>query len=230
MEKTFRVLSLDGGGALGLYPATILKLIEEEILDNTPIIKYFNLIAGTSTGGLIALSLASGHSLNEIIEFYKEKSKVIFPRTIITPLRFLNGTLIRSIYSNKPLKRVLEEHFGEDKIKNLLIPVCITAVDTINCSPIVYKTQNAPNLSRDLNELLVDIALSTSSAPIYFPTYKFGQYHSVVDGGIWQNNPSLVGLIEANTNFLTEDSGYEKVSLFSIGNLFQIKILVIVRH
>jgi patatin-like phospholipase/acyl hydrolase len=218
MSKTFRVLSIDGGGALGIYPATILKLIETEILCNAPIINSFNLITGTSTGGLIALSLASEHSVEEIIEFYREKSKIIFPNDYLNFFRIINSLFIRSMYRQKPLKNILEEHFGKKTMADLKTPVCITAVDTVQCHPIVYKTKNAPHLKRDENELLVDIALATSSAPIFFPTYKFSHYRSVVDGGIWQNNPSMVGLIEANTNFLSEGSDFESVSILSIGN------------
>ena len=100
MSKEFMILSLDGGGALGLYQATILRYIESEILKGSALNQKFNLITGTSTGGLIALSLASGHSTEELIQFYKSKSKEIFPKRFFYPLRFLNMIFLKSKYSN----------------------------------------------------------------------------------------------------------------------------------
>lgn len=218
MKDVFKVLAIDGGGALGVYPATILHEIEKHILKGKIVREEFDLIVGTSTGGLIALSLSSGDSPEDIVGFYEENCKIIFPNNFLKLFRFFNGILGRSIYSNKQLKTVLEKNFGNKVVKDLETPVCIVAVDTINCKPIVFKTQNAANLTRDLEYKLVDIALATSSAPIFFPTYQFEDFLSLIDGGIWQNNPSLIGLIEANTCFLKNNPDLTKVEVLSIGN------------
>lgn len=222
MPEDVMILSLDGGGVFGLYQAVILKQIEREIFgEDGDIAKHFQLITGTSTGGLIALSLASGHSVDEIINFYETYSSRIFPHNVLQPLRILSAFLFRSLYNNKNLKQVLSQYFGNQKIGDLSIPVCIPAINTVTCTPIVFKTANSEKLTRDFDNLLVDVAMATSAAPIYFQTYRFGPYQSLVDGGLWQNNPSLIGLIEANNFFLANGCGcstYKKVSILSIGN------------
>ena len=209
--KNFNILSIDGGGILGLYSASMLEQIQKEFFNGQPLSEKFNLMAGTSTGGIIALALAIGSDASRIVEFYKNFGEKIFPKKH----RF--GCL-KEKYSNIPLKKALENFFGDKTISNCKSKVCIPAIDAVNCQPIIFKTNNNGKLNRDENTKLVDIALATSAAPTYFPMYAFDNFLGLVDGGLWQNNPALFAVIEAVNYFVGEDKEFDCINILSIGN------------
>ncbi len=212
-NKTFHILSIDGGGILGLYSASILSQIEKEFFNGEALCEHFNLITGTSTGGIIALALATGCKANEIEDFYKKYAKKIFPSIGRKRKGFFTNK-----YSNKQLKYCLFEFFGSKKIKDCKTHVCIPSINVSTCQPLVFKTNNNGEQNRDEECKLVDIALSTSAAPTFLPLYSFNNYQGLVDGGLWQNNPSLIGLIEAISCSVGEDKEFSKISILSIGN------------
>ncbi|MBD5441260.1 MAG: patatin-like phospholipase family protein [Treponema sp.] len=209
--KNFNILSIDGGGILGLYSASMLEQIQKEFCNGRPLSEKFNLMAGTSTGGIIALALALGSDASRIVEFYKNFGEKIFPKKH----RF--GCL-KEKYSNIPLKKALENFFGDKTISNCKSKVCIPAIDAVNCQPIIFKTNNNGKLNRDENTKLVDIALATSAAPTYFPMYAFDNFLGLVDGGLWQNNPALFAVIEAVNYFVGEGKEFDCINILSIGN------------
>ena len=209
--KSFNILSIDGGGILGLYSASMLEQIQKEFCNGQPLSEKFNLMAGTSTGGIIALALAISSDASRIVEFYKNFGEKIFPKKH----RF--GCL-KEKYSNIPLKKALENFFGDKTISNCKSKVCIPAIDAVNCQPIIFKTNNNGKLNRDENTKLVDIALATSAAPTYFPMYAFDNFLGLVDGGLWQNNPALFAVIEAVNYFVGEDKEFDCINILSIGN------------
>lgn len=209
--KDFNILSIDGGGILGLYSASMLEQIQKEFCNGKPLSEKFNLMAGTSTGGIIALALAIGSDASKIVEFYKNFGEKIFPKKH----RF--GCL-KEKYSNIPLKKALENFFGDKTISNCKSKVCIPAIDAVNCQPVIFKTNNNGKLNRDENTKLVDIALATSAAPTYFPMYAFDNFLGLVDGGLWQNNPALFAVIEAVNYFVGEDKEFDCINILSIGN------------
>ena len=213
-KQIFRILSIDGGGILGLYSADLLKRIKDEFLDN-PFYEEFQLITGTSTGGIIALGLALGKEPEEITEFYKTHAKKFFPRW---RRLFSLGGLLSNKYSNKELQKALDHLFGDSTISDCKTAVCIPVVDVSNCQPMVFKTNNDGTQKRDLNVKLKDIALATSSAPSFFPIYSFGDYRGLMDGGLWQNNPALCGVIEACNCFIGTNKDYDRIHILSIGN------------
>lgn len=213
MRKTFNILSIDGGGILGLYSADILEKIQREFCNDAPLSSRFNLITGTSTGGIIALALAIGSSANLIKNFYLKHGKSIFPAS----KRKYVG-LIRNKYSNKRLKEALQTFFEDKTIKDCKCAVCVPAIDVVTCQPIMFKTNNNGKQTRDENTALVDIALSTSAAPTFFPLYSFGAFQGLADGGLWQNNPALCGLMEAISYFVSPDKGYDGIKILSLGN------------
>ncbi len=213
MNKTFNILSIDGGGILGLYSADILERIEHEYCNDEPLSKHFNLITGTSTGGIIALALSVGASAKEIKQFYLRHGEKIFPKK----KRDCPG-LFKNKYSNKNLKNALKEFFGNKTIKDCRNYVCIPSIDVATCQPIMFKTNNNGQLCRDENTLLVDIALATSAAPTYFPIHSFDSFLGLVDGGLWQNNPTLYGIIEAISYFVGNGKEYDKIKILSLGN------------
>jgi patatin-like phospholipase/acyl hydrolase len=209
-NNSFKILSIDGGGILGLYSTNILSQIEKEYLHGKCYSDEFQLITGTSTGGIIALGLSLGRRAEEISRFYQEHGTKIFPK------KHFFG-IFHQRYSNQALKKALNEFFGEAKISDCKSAVCIPAIDINNCQPIVFKTNNNGSQKRDLNEYLVDISLATSAAPLYFPIYSFGNYSGLIDGGLWQNNPSLFGVYEAFNCFMGKEN-YDCIDILSIGN------------
>lgn len=213
MNKTFNILSIDGGGILGLYSADILARIQQEFCNDKPLAEYFNLITGTSTGGIIALALSTGASAKEVKQFYLRHGEKIFPKK----KRKYPG-LFKNKYSNKNLTSALKEFFGNKTIKDCKSSVCIPAIDVATCQPIMFKTNNNGQLRRDENTLLVDIALATSAAPTYLPIHSFESFLGLVDGGLWQNNPTLYGIIEAISYFVGNDKEYDKIKILSLGN------------
>ncbi len=187
-ENQFQILSLDGGGIKGIFAASVLAAMEEDLGIN--ICDHFDLIAGTSTGGIIAIGLGLGMRPREIVEFYLNHGKAIFPQ------RYLIHQLFRSKYSPEPLENALKEcfqdkRFGESK-KRLVIP----AYDMDNDKARLFRTPHLERLRRDRNILAREVARATSAAPTYFPVSKTDSTR-MIDGGVWANNPTLVAIVEA---------------------------------
>lgn len=212
-KKTFHILSIDGGGILGLYSAGILSNIEKDFFNGEPLSSHFDLITGTSTGGIIALALATGCHTSEIEDFYTRYANRIFPSK-----RRNRIGLFSNKYSNKQLREGLYEFFGSKKIKDCKTHICIPTINAATCAPLVFKTNNNGSQNRDDECKLVDVALATSAAPTFFPLHHFENYQGLVDGGLWQNTPSLIGLIEALTCFVGEEQAFDDISILSIGN------------
>lgn len=213
MGLVFNILSIDGGGILGLYSADVLAKIQHEYCDNQPLSECFNLITGTSTGGIIALALSTGLHANEVKRFYLKYGTSIFKKQKRKWLGIFNNK-----YSKKDIKRALHTCFGDLTMSNCKCAVCIPSVDVATCQPILFKTNNNGKLTRDENTKLVDIALATSAAPTYFPLHSFGTFQGLADGGLWQNNPALWGLIEAVTYFVGDGKIFDRIQILSIGN------------
>jgi len=215
-NKTFKILCIDGGGIKGLYSSTILGHLEQKF---GPMSDYFDMICGTSTGGLIALCLALKIPANEISKIYSEQGNKIFPNR-----SWLGGiirqTFWRGKYSDGPLIEVLKTVFEEKKVSDLSNLVCIPSYSLTDARPWVFKRDHG-KLDRDNNTLLVDVALATSAAPTYFPLCEIPTYNhkQFIDGGVWANNPTLVGIIEALTYFVGKDKEFSSVEILSISSL-----------
>jgi patatin-like phospholipase/acyl hydrolase len=193
----FRILSLDGGGIRGVIEAILLQRLTAEPglarwLDSV------DLIAGTSTGGLIALGLAHGLSLAEIRSLYEKRGKLIFDDTWLDDLLDL-GTIIGSDYDNTALGAELKRLFGNTRLGGLGKRVLITSFDLDNQSkdrserhwkPKLFH--NYPGLSNDRALLAYKVGLYTSAAPTYFPAVD-----GYIDGGVYANNPSMCAVAQA---------------------------------
>lgn len=207
---------MDGGGIKGLYSSTILEHLEQRFV---PMSDCFDMICGTSTGGLIALCLALKIPAKEISKIYVEQGDKIFPkRTWLGGI--IRQTLWKGKYSDEPLKEVLQSIFEEKTIADLHNLVCIPSYSFTDARPWIFKRDHN-KLDRDNNTLLVDVALATSAAPTYFPlceipTYSHKQF---IDGGVWANNPTLIGLIEALTYFVGKSKKFSSVEILSISSL-----------
>ncbi len=191
MEDTFNILSIDGGGIRGIIPAKYLQRVEE-ILNGTLIHEYFDLITGTSTGGIIALAAGMGIPMKEICDLYAEKGKQIFSRNY-----FRGYPIIQSKYNSIKLKKELNSIFEERKMSDYKTRLCIPSINITNGRTKVFKTPHDPSYIQDKDRYLYEIALATSAAPLYFKPYEIESTGTHVDGGLWANNPALVGITEA---------------------------------
>jgi uncharacterized protein len=190
----FRILSLDGGGIKGAFTASVLAAIEDEIQE--PIGEYFDLIAGTSTGGILALGLGFRIPAKTILEFYRDMGPKIFPATGRLRFAGLLRQLFTTKYSYRPLRTALVDVLGDQKklgeSKNRLI---IPTYDAKDGRTYVFKTAHYPRFN-DINALAVDVACATSAAPTYFASAPF-KGSRFVDGGVWANSPVLMAVVEA---------------------------------
>lgn len=198
-----RILSIDGGGVRGLIPATIIKRIEEET--GKPVHETFDLIAGTSVGGILALALASGRSGSEVQQLIYEKAPQIFETSIWRRM----GTVFTHTYPGVNLKKVAEEEFSEKYLAtDLLTNVLIPAYELETKTPRFFSRTRARKRGTS-NFRLADVACATASAPTYFPpakaTCEAGDTFSYIDGGVFANNPAMSAYVEARHIWPDED-------------------------
>lgn len=212
-EKPFKILSIDGGGILGILPCMVLAEVEKRFLGGEPIGQHFDMIVGTSTGGIIALGLGQGKSAQEISKLYIERGRFIFPGNRITRrLRSLAG-LAFTPYSRANLENELRREFGDGRFGASSIPTCIPSFDGRYGEPYIFKTPHHPDYKKDQYERLVDIGLSTAAAPTFFAAVKRNGY-VFADGGIWANNPAMIGIVDALTCY---NINRTQIRLLSLG-------------
>lgn len=213
-QSDFKILSLSGGGYRGLYTAEVLKELENYLKAKDPadcIANYFNLITGTSIGGIIALALAYEIPSKEIAKTFDDKGKEIFKKQ--SRLNF--GGIFTAKYNSDILKDILLDWFGDALIGDLKHPVVIPSVDYTTGFPVAFKTAHHDTFKRDWKQKIVDVALATSAAPTYFKRHRIGE-NEYIDGGLFANSPSLVGLHEAEIFF---EHPINQVKILSIGTL-----------
>lgn len=218
-EKTFKILSIDGGGIKGLYSSKIIENLEDQF--NCHIADYFDMICGTSTGGILALGLSLKMKASEISKLYEDKGSFIFPKQNLIKV-YYKQLLGGGKFSDKNLRRSLEETFGDKKIADCQNLLCIPSYCYTDARPWVFKKDHKEgNLCRDNKAFCVDVALATAAAPTYFPLAEidYYDYKQFVDGGIWANNPSMVGFLEALRFFVGEGKEYYNLKILSISSL-----------
>jgi patatin-like phospholipase/acyl hydrolase len=215
-----KVLSIDGGGIRGIIPSMVLKEIEGRT--QRPVSELFDLIVGTSTGGLIALALAKPGSSGEpaydaksLIGFYESEGERIFHIPIWK--RVESGwNLLDEKYPPKGLEKVLNEFLGQTRLKEALVPVMIPAYEIESRMPWFFRSERA-KFSQSYDFPMKDVARAAAAAPTYFPPKKLvteggGDYYSLIDGGVYANNPGMCAFVEARMMF-PEDSDMLMVSL-----------------
>ena len=196
-----RILCIDGGGVLGTFPVAFLAELEQHL--NHPIGKYFDLIAGSSTGGIIALGLGMGIPASELLNFYENKSCEVFGKDHGAPMNFLLRK-IRGVkwcflrkYNSEHLRTVLHDVLGDKRIGEAKTRLVIPAWNPVANSVYIYKTAHHPRLKTDYKSSAVDAALATSAAPSYFKRHVTQHGVGLIDGGIWANNPVAIAVVEA---------------------------------
>ncbi|MDQ0230939.1 CBASS cGAMP-activated phospholipase [Metabacillus malikii] len=200
-----RILSIDGGGMKGILPAVYLKRIEEQL--GKPIYQFFDMICGTSTGGIIALGLAKGIRAGNISDIYIKKGEKIFPKNLLT------NPLLSAKYSNKQLLELLKDVLGEKRLEDALTMLCIPSIEHHKAEPKVFKTPHHKDYILDGCRFMWEVALATSAAPLFFPAAEIGEAECKIDGGLWANNPILVAIAEAKKLGF----GLEQVKILSLG-------------
>jgi uncharacterized protein len=199
----YRILSLDGGGIRGVFTARLLARLDEAVPHFLP---QVDLLAGTSTGGILALGLAAGLSPEALVSLYRDHGAAIFDDSWLDNLKDLGG-VAGAQYDNRQLKRILTRVFEQEcqvvRLADLGTRVLIPSFDLDDRDdrrrppdkPRTWKPKffhNYPGADSDGQERIVDVALRTSAAPTYFPTYE-----GYIDGGVVANNPAMATLAQA---------------------------------
>lgn len=190
--ERFQILALDGGGIKGIFSAAVLAAIEEDL--QTRVTDHFDLIAGTSTGGILAIGLGLGLSPRQMLDFYLLEGKTIFENKLKTAS--LRQYVSRK-FSPAPLEAALRQHFGDKCLghssKRLVIPSYNLGEDDVY----IFRTAHSCDLKRDYRVAAWKVGLATSAAPTYFPSVRAVDSLRLIDGGVWANNPSMVAIVEA---------------------------------
>lgn len=213
-----KVLSIDGGGIKGVFPVALLASVEETIGGNVG--EYFDLIVGTSTGGIIALGLGMGFTARDIVEFYERLGPKVFRGSRLLGLVRQIGA---SKYDRAPLRAALEEKFGERRLGDSMRRLVIPSLNLLNGEVHIYKTAHHPRLATDYKELVVDVALATSAAPTYFPTHRSAAGLPLIDGGVWANNPVGFAAVEALTMLDWPKGEFRILSLGCTGEALDVR-------
>jgi predicted acylesterase/phospholipase RssA len=204
VESKFRILSIDGGGLRGLVPAMLALELEKRVAElsgeSRPLCDYFHMFAGTSTGGLISLGLTArgengepSMTTAELVGLYNDQGPHIFP----TRWRFLRMLLgmLRPKFSNRGLKKAVDEGIGKSPLSEALRDVVITSYDMTKHEPRFFKRWKAREPDEP-DPPMADAAMATASAPTYLPPWELDG-SALVDGGVFAANPTFAAIAEA---------------------------------
>lgn len=215
-EGRCQILSLDGGGLRGSFTAASLAALEDDL--GSPVVDHFDLIAGTSTGGLIALALGAGVSARSILDFYLEEGPQIFRHPRLRTPRHL----FRSKYNGRALETAVRQQLGDRLLGDSRVRLVIPAFDLTRNDIYLFKTPHHPRLRRDWRVPMWEVALATAAAPTYLPAHILrGDRSQLVDGGTWANNPCMVGVAEAVSML---NAPLTAIRLLSIGTTSEIRL------
>lgn len=229
MEKDkFKILSIDGGGIRGIFPAMFLTKYEAKLKSegnpNWQVYQNFDFICGTSTGGIMALALSLGIPAKDIYELYYNNADSIFGSK-----RWFITTFFKSSHKRDKLEELIRNKFksANDGIDPRLIdckkPTCVTIYDLQEGCPSVLKSKYHPRFNKDYHIPAYQAALATSAAPTYFNPYSSeyidledveNKFHNKVDGGVFCNNPTLTAIVEVQKAFGVK---LEDLAVLSIG-------------
>jgi uncharacterized protein len=210
---------MDGGGIKGLFPATVLAELERRHLNGRSIASYFDLIAGTSTGGILALGLGAGLTAKALADVYAQRGAEVFPKSTDSPIGRVRAWwrtkrhFLHYRYERDALERLLYDTLGDKLFGDSIVRLCIPAFEGKYSEVFVFKTPHHPDYKFDRFEPMVRVALATSAAPTYFRPLEHGGY-TLVDGGVWANNPAMLAVIEALICF---DIDRSQIDLLSLG-------------
>ncbi|XP_022155483.1 patatin-like protein 2 isoform X1 [Momordica charantia] len=219
--KMITVLSIDGGGIRGIIPATMLTFLEAKLQEldgpDARVADYFDVMAGTSTGGLVTTMITAPNKDNrplyaakDIVKFYLDHTPHIFPQKkdkcsgishLFSQVTNLFGQVMGPKYDGKYLRSLTNDLLGDLTLSQTLAYVVIPAFDIKLLQPVIFTTNDA-KLNESKNPRLADVCISTSAAPTYLPAHYFETKDSngttrafhLVDGGVAANNPTLTAI------------------------------------
>ncbi len=213
MPERFQILSLDGGGLKGIFTAAFLANWEKDT--GTRIVDHFDLITGTSTGGIIALGLGLGLTAAEILQFYETKSELIFPRRALGNLK--HWFLVK--HSPEGLETALREVFADRTLGESKRPLVIPAYYARRGEIYLFKTPHHKRLRSDWREKVTDVARATAAAPTFLSPHVKASGLELVDGGVWANNPVMVAVSEALGYFAKPQ---DSIAALRIGTTYKV--------
>lgn len=231
-RKIRRILSLDGGGIKGTMPAAFLAALEEDLAE--PIGSYFDLVAGTSTGGIIALGLGLGKTAKELLDLYERRGPIIFGqadddgtvpgkvRRLWRSLRTNGRWVVRPKHDEEVLARELGRVLGEEQIGRSRTRLIIPAWDADLRGPYIFKTAHHERLKTDFRKTALDAAMATAAAPTYYGRHRTADDVGLTDGGTWAHNPTALAVVEAITLLGWEA---EDLRVLSLGCLDEVYML-----
>ncbi len=233
----FRILSLDGGGIRGIIPAQILVSLEQKLQKKTNnstarLADFFDMITGTSTGGILTCMYLAPrkdditralYSAVDVVNFYMKYGGEIFSIPTYHKIRTFSG-LTDEKFPARNLERVLDMYFGKLELKDLIKPCLVTAYDVFESKAHFFRQHQALE-NEGRNFYVKDVARATSAAPTYFEspliTSKSGVKYPLIDGGVFANNPALCAYAEARQVFKSESGNpisAKELIIFSLGN------------
>jgi len=208
-DRNFRILAIDGGGIKGIFPAAILAELENLLPKGNTLSDHFDLITGTSTGGIIALGLAAGLNARDMLDMYIQNGAKIFPQSNFGFIK----RLFVSRYNSLELENALKKTLHGTKIDEANIALCIPTCEGTHGEVYIYKTPHHPRFKLDAREKMITVALATSAAPTYLKIQKHNGF-KFIDGGLYANNPIMTGVVDALSSF---DVPREKIQVLSLG-------------
>lgn len=234
MRPKRRILALDGGGIKGVLEAAFLDAVETATAKR--IADHFDLVAGTSTGGIIALGLGLGLSARDIVEFYVREGPRIFDQAepigangiaqrcsaMLRKWRRRGQQLAWPKYEPDALRVALTAAFGSKTLGESRLRLVVPAYHGDKDDLYVFKTRHHPRLQVDWRERVVDVALATAAAPTYFRAHVMPSGAPLIDGGIWANNPAGVAAVEARSILGWKDDDLFVLSLGCTEEIFDV--------
>ena len=213
-DHSFRILSLDGGGIRGLYSASLLHLIEAELGQSGSLYQYFDMIAGTSTGGILGIAASLGVPAERMKSLYVSGGREIFPPwrykvSRYTLVRLLFGVL----YDYRKLERLIYAEFGDATLGDCRARMVVPAFMIPKAEIAVFKTDHHPDFQNDHRMKAWEAARATAAAPTYIHGLDRGDV-MFIDGGVWANNPIMAAVVDALSAY---DVNRDKIEILSIG-------------
>ncbi|XP_031275630.1 patatin-like protein 1 [Pistacia vera] len=246
VKKITTVLSIDGGGIRGLIPGTILAFLESKLQEldgpNARIADYFDIIAGTSTGGLITTMLTTPNkegrpafAANELNNFYLEHSPKIFPQSsswnLLNPITSFVGEMTGPKYNGKYLRKIINQLLGDITLKETLTNVVVPAFDIKLLQPVIFSTNDA---KEDVlkNARLADICIGTSAAPTFLPAHYFEikdatqgtRTFDLIDGGVAANNPTMLAMGHISKEIFNDNSQFTDINPMDCSQLLVLSL------
>ena len=239
-----RVLTIEGGGVRGIIPTRLLAALES--LAEAPIVELFDVLVGTSTGGMLALGLVMpgedgrpAYPARNVGDIYASHGQTIFPKSAYSLPRSLqearewwasassnaaifgfNPDAGNARYSPDGIAEAFESYFGDHRLSEALVDVVVTSYDLQTKSPVLFRSREA-KLDPDNDLLMRDAARATSAAPTYFPPLEMEwegvENRLLVDGGVYAKNPAVIGYIEGVTRAREQGLSDSDVMVVSLG-------------